>query len=124
MKPSRVDQGAVWTHRIASEAGGGVPILALAGRFGFAATADLANAIDRLLVGSASMVVDLGQVEYVSSGSLDVLVRAAERCAGGGGVLALVIATDPVRLALEFSGSIGVFAIAPTREAALALVRR
>ena len=124
MRPSGFDGAGLWQHRMAWESVDGVPILTLAGRFGFAAAADLAKAIDRLLAGSSALVVDLVQVEYVSSGALDVLVRARERCSAAGGKLALAVATDPVRLALEFGGSIGAFAIAPTRDGALALVRR
>ena len=101
----------------------GVSALTLAGRLGDAAAADLAAAVDRTLDGSASIVV-VGQVDYLSSRALRVLEDAASRCAVRGGTVTMAVATDPVRLALEFSGSSGAFAIEATHEAPVTTSRR
>src|SRR5579872_68132 len=115
------DSAASWRHVIAAaDSGTGAPVLALAGRFGFAAAAELATAIERTLHGQRSLVLDLAAVEYISSAPLAAIVEAGDRCTTAGGVLAVAAASDPVRLALEFIDASRVVAIHPTREAALA----
>ena len=115
------DSAASWRHVIAAaDSTSGVPVLTLAGRFGFAAAAELAGSIAQTLDGQRSLVLDLAAVEYISSAPLAAILEAGDRCISAGGVLAVASASDPVRLALEFMGAGRTVAIHPTREAALA----
>jgi stage II sporulation protein AA (anti-sigma F factor antagonist) len=112
-----------WPLRIVTERREGALVLALAGRLG-AASADrfgaaVAEAVGR---GEARLVIDLTEVDYVSSAGLNVLATAAGLCAQAGGALALCGLTDPVRIALDLGGLLPDVAIEPSRDRAIVRV--
>jgi anti-sigma B factor antagonist len=73
-------------------------------------------------VPAAVLVVDLGQVDYVSSAGLRVLLIAVKKVKGGGGKLALCAIQPQVREVFDISGLSAVFSIHPERAAAVQAV--
>lgn len=68
-------------------------------------------------------VVDLGQVEYVGSALLGLLVNLRQRFKSAGGRLVLAGLNDQVTKALQTCSLHNLFTIAPTRDEALKKVR-
>jgi anti-sigma B factor antagonist len=77
---------------------------------------------DLASVPAASLVVDLGQVDYVSSAGLRVLLIAVKKVKGGGGKLALCAIQPQVREVFDISGLSAVFAIHPERSTSVQAV--
>jgi anti-sigma B factor antagonist len=73
-------------------------------------------------VPAAALVVDLGQVDYVSSAGLRVLLIAVKKVKGGGGKLALCAIQPQVREVFDISGLSAVFSIHPERSASIQAV--
>lgn len=73
--------------------------------------------------GVSDIVVDLGEVEFIDSTALGVLIGGVRRVNAAGGSMALVVGTRPVQRVLSITGLDKVFSIHPTREAALAALR-
>lgn len=69
------------------------------------------------------MVLDLTEMDYVSSAGLQAIGSAAARCTAMNGGLALCGVAAPVRIALELAGLLDLLAIEPSREAAVGRVR-
>jgi anti-sigma B factor antagonist len=114
-----------WPLRIVKQRREGAFVLALAGRLG-AASADrfgaaVAEAVGR---GDARLVIDLAEVDYVSSAGLNALAAAAGLCAQARGAMALCGLTDPVRIALDLGGLLPDLAIEPSRDHAIERVAR
>ena len=110
----------LWKLDVAVARPRGVPVLILSGRLGHAASGTLEEAATRCLGDARCMVIDLSSVDYLSSKCLDVLARAADRCAAAGGRLALAGVAPAVGLALDLGNSRAAFVIEPTREEAVA----
>lgn len=70
--------------------------------------------------GKASLVIDLSQVDYLSSAGLRVLLVAAKGCKARGGSAILVGPQGPVLEVLKMSGFDRLLNIAHDREAAVA----
>jgi len=64
-------------------------------------------------------VIDLGEVSFLASSGLAVLIRAAQRTAERGARLGLVVATRAVRRPLEVTGSDQLFDMHPDLESAI-----
>ena len=87
-----------------SETPGGHTI-SVAGRLSQANAPKLAGALeDDIAAGHREMVLDLSEVDYVSSAALEVLKQTSERLSQAGGRLLLSNPTPPVRVALELAG--------------------
>ena len=83
----------------------GTPVLALEGRVGHAATAQLEAAAETLLAGAPRVVIiDLSGIDYLSSAALKVFKGLAEDQDREGGRLILRAPSVAARLALELSG--------------------
>lgn len=112
-----------WPLRVVEEHRDGVLVLTLAGRLSAAAAVrfgpELAQFIGR---GDARMVIDLTEVDYISSAGLQALAAAAAGCIQSGGALALCGLTDPVRIALDLGGLMADLLIEPSREQAIGKV--
>jgi anti-anti-sigma factor len=99
---------------------GGSLIVAPSGRVDSSSSSEL----ERVLVGHAGsgetrIVVDLAEVEYISSAGLRVLLMVAKKLQEAKGRLVLCAMPESVRLVFELAGFLPIFAIEPTREAAL-----
>jgi anti-sigma B factor antagonist len=98
-----------------------VLVIVLSGRLGQAAETTLsdtvAHAIDQ---GDIRIVLDLADVDYISSPGLRAIASAADRCTARNGMLALCGVVEPVRIALELTGLAVQIPIEPTRELAVA----
>jgi len=98
---------------------GGVKVAALKGRLD-TATAPAAEAkLVSMLEGASKVVADLGEVHYVSSAGLRVLLKAAKQAKAGGGAFAVASPQAPVREVLEISGFDKILAIHATRDEAV-----
>lgn len=73
--------------------------------------------IDR---GDTSIVVDMSQLDYISSMGLSVFLSAAKKIKAADGRLALAGFNNRVRLVFEMTGFLQLFQVYPTLEAALA----
>jgi anti-anti-sigma factor len=75
------------------------------GRLGHAAAAELESVVTRHAIDpSASVVIDLSRVDYLSSAALKVFESVSLRQSEGGGALRLRAPSVAARLALELSG--------------------
>ena len=100
-------------------------MLVLAGRLAHASSRTLDEQISRLLgTGNARLVIDFAAVDYVSSGGLEVVGRAAAAAAAAGGTLVISGLSDSVRMVFELSGMLPAVATEESREAAIERARR
>lgn len=72
--------------------------------------------------GHQRMVLDLGEVRYVSSAGLRVFLLVAKKLATAGGAFALSRATEPVRQVLEMTGFSSIINVQPELESAIQAV--
>ena len=83
-----------------------------------------ARAVEERILGAVDagdhrLVLDLTQLDYISSAGLRVLLVAANRLKVAGGKLALCGLNDHVREVLDIAGLTSLLSIHPSREAAL-----
>ena len=96
-------------------------VLQVDGRLGSASSGALIEAIVRAIeAGDRQLVVDLANVDYISSAGLLALDAAAGRTHVAGGTLILCGLTEPVRLAFDLSGLLPHFSVETTRAVAIA----
>jgi len=108
---------------IRQEEVGEVRVLALAGRLDTETSADLELALQDLQgAGAAHFVIDLGDIGYVSSAGLRVLLALAKQLDGGRGSLKLCSLNEAVGQVFDVAGFSRMFAIFPDRDAALGAV--
>ena len=102
----------------------GVTVLSLSGRLDAASAAATEQKVLGVIDGGADrLVLDCGALDYVSSAGLRILLMAAKRLAAPRGKLALAALKPQVRDVLDIAGFTSLFAIHPSRAAALAAVR-
>jgi anti-anti-sigma factor len=77
----------------------------------------LSAVIDR---GDTRLVIDLTELEYISSTGLSAFLSAAKKIRASNGRMALTGLNSRIRLVFEMSGFLRLFPIFPTVEAALA----
>lgn len=105
---------------ILEEKRGEAVVLAPRGRVDSTSSAELESALLRHLdAGETRLAVDLGEVEYISSAGLRVLLMLVKKLQGSGGRLVLCAMPDSVRLVFELAGFLPLFEIEDSREAAL-----
>jgi anti-anti-sigma factor len=105
---------------IRQEEVGEVRVLALAGRLDTETSADLELALQDLQgAGASHFVIDLGDIGYVSSAGLRVLLALAKQLDGGRGSLKLCALNEAVGQVFDVAGFSRMFAIFPDRDAAL-----
>lgn len=98
-------------------------IVALKGRFDANSAGEVAEKLAGLVEqGQKKLVVDLAEVEYISSAGLRVLLHAAQKMNRLEGQLCLCALNQYVGEVLEISGFSSIFTIAPSRPEALKLL--
>jgi anti-sigma B factor antagonist len=107
--------------QIAQHESNGVTVLAISGRID-ATVAELFKENLLAAIGDrpVRLLLDFGQVDFISSIGLRVLVVAAKRLAAVRGKLLFCCVEGPVREVFELAGFTSVAALFPSREAALA----
>jgi len=70
--------------------------------------------------GVKRLVVDLGEVTFIDSTALGVLIGGVRRVHGVGGSMTVVVATRPVERVLSVTGLDRVFSLHTTRDEAVA----
>jgi stage II sporulation protein AA (anti-sigma F factor antagonist) len=117
-------RGLRWPLRIKEDRRDGVVILELEGRLGHASadrlTAVLGTVIDQ---GARSLILDLAQVDYISSAGLLAVDLAAKHLAAIDGVLVLCSLPEPLRIAFELAGFLTRYPVEPSRDLAIAAAR-
>lgn len=99
---------------------GNVLVCELEGRLDAAQAEAIQNELLAIIGGGGQKVLlHLGQVSYLSSIGIRVLVRAAKQVRAGGGALKICNASAPVRKVLEISGMDGILDIRDSEESAL-----
>lgn len=105
---------------IRQEEQGDIRILALSGRLDTETSADLELALQDLqAAGANQFVIDMADIGYVSSAGLRVLLALAKQLEGGRGSLKLCALNEAVKQVFDVAGFSRLFAIFPSREAAL-----
>ena len=104
---------------------GGVNVVAPAGRIDTTTSPAIEDTLQSVVGGGArDLVIDLRQVEYISSAGLRVLLVAAKRMRDLRGRLVLCAMTEPVRQVFQLAGFLPLFDIEASREAAVARLGR
>ena len=89
-----------------------VDLFAVSGRVDSSTATDLGKALNtRIDNGTLNIVVDLSQVDYMSSGGLRELIAALKRVKKDGGDLRLSSPSARVREVLELAGLASIFQI-------------
>lgn len=97
-----------------------VIVVTIAGRVDSATSADLESALQALLdKGKRNLILDMAGVEFLSSSGLRVIVNAYKACKGTG-ELCIAQPSERAASSLSIAGVDALFAIHPTREAAIA----
>jgi anti-anti-sigma factor len=105
---------------ISSQDRGGVTVVAARGDVNAAGCARLERElVSRIDAGQKRLVLDLGEVRYVSSAGLRVFLIATKRM-GADGAFVLARPTPAVRGVLELAGFLSVVKVAPDVDAAVA----
>lgn len=93
----------------------GTPIVSVRGEIDVSTAPELRNRLLEVAEkGHTTVVVDLGEVSFLDSTALGVLVGSLKRFRSAGGDLRLVVSTRPVYKVLEITGLIDVFPIYST----------
>ena len=107
--------------QIAEARQNGVLVMTPAGRIDSTTAGTLEARLAAALAGRAPrLVLDLSDVDYISSAGLRVLLVAARRVQASDGRLALCALGQPVRLVFQLAGFLPLFTIQDTRDAAVA----
>lgn len=77
----------------------------------------LSSVIDR---GDTRLVIDLADLEYISSTGLSAFISAAKKVKAAGGRMALTGLNSRIRLVFEMSGFLRLFPVFPNVDAAIA----
>lgn len=102
------------------ETAGAVVIVAPRGRLDSATSAGVGARLDQLAATPAGrLVLDLAEVDFVSSAGLRVILSAAKRARVARGHLVVCAVQPPVREVLDISGFTALLTIHPARDGAL-----
>ena len=103
---------------------GDVLILEVKGRIDSATAPALGERLTALLGGAGRrLVLDLGQMEYISSAGFRVLLLAGKRADAGESRLVLCGVSGKVRQLFDIGGCLDLFSITASREEGIAAVR-
>ena len=110
----------VWTVQISDDNANQVRILAVQGRLDSSNAGNLEAALVPLFSSESAVVLDLEQLEYVSSAGLRVFLMAAKRSKASGIPFALAGIQPSVRTVFEISGFLSIFNVYDSRPEAVA----
>jgi len=106
------------------EAVGDVAVLEVKGRIDSSSAPVVGERLTALLAGSGRrLVVDLAQLEYISSAGFRILLLAAKRAEEAGSRFALCGVAGKVRQLFDLGGFLDLFPISASREEGIAAVR-
>ena len=118
--PLRIVEASI-TMNIAESRRDGNLIIAPSGRIDTTSSPifdrHLSSVIDR---GDTQLVIDLANLEYISSTGLSAFLSAAKKVKAAGGRMALAGLNSRIRLVFEMSGFLRLFPIFPNVDAAVA----
>lgn len=98
-------------------------IVRVRGRFDAAASAEIRrDLVSRIDAGRVRLVVDLGDVDFIDSSGLSVLVMALKRCRQAGGAVALLAPRPEVQAVLDLTRLAQVFGVFAEEAEAVAAV--
>jgi anti-anti-sigma factor len=121
----RAQSRKTWQLGVTQDRQAGVLMLALTGRLGVASSLELGRLLKTAIDGGERWIlVDLAQVDYVSSACLIVLQTASSRLRDSAGELILCAMETPVRLVFDLAGTLEGFAVEPSRDLALGRLNR
>jgi anti-anti-sigma factor len=106
-------------HRVEIERHPRVAVVLGAGELDAYAAPDLASTFSEIR-DARRVLVDLGQVSFMDSTAVGLVVRAARELSEGGAELRVVLPGGPARRIFEITALDRVLPVADTREAALA----
>lgn len=95
-------------------------VVSLSGELDLAAADTLWAALEPLFTGGRAVILDGERLDFLDSGGLRVLARAARRATETGSVLRLVAPGPAVRRTLELAGAEKLIELRPTVAEALA----
>ena len=114
----------VWYLRVAQERAESVIVLTVSGRVSSLTAGQLEAALDSALGESGhGVVLDLSDVDYISSPGLRAVEKTSTLLAAAGRRLVVCGLTDAVRLALSLAGLESSLAVEVSREAAVRMAR-
>lgn len=103
---------------------GEVAVIAPVGRVDSSnAKAFESQVLQRVQEGKTRLVMDFGELEYISSAGLRVVLIAGKKVKAEGGVLALCRLGPTIRDVFEISGFISLFPVLDSRDEAIAAAR-
>ena len=85
--------------------------IALSGRLDTTTAPQLEEALVSALDGVTDLVFDFGQIEYISSAGLRILLNTQKKISAAGGSMKLVGVNDVVREVFEVTGFINILTI-------------
>jgi len=113
-----------WKLRVTDERCDGILVLTPVGRLSHTTAKDLAVALKAAATREpGGLVLDFGQVDYISSAGLLTIEAAASELGQSQGALVLCSMLDAVRIAFELAGLLPRFTIEPSRQTAIARVK-
>jgi anti-sigma B factor antagonist len=104
---------------IAEHTEGGCHVVAVTGRLDSNSSPALEDVLYARVQEQPAVVVDLQQLQYVSSAGLRVLLKSAKEARGAGHRLALAALTPQVQEVFEISGFTAIFSIFESRRQAI-----
>jgi len=105
---------------ISEEKTDGVMTVGLKGRLdALSAKAAEEKLLKLITAGETKLVIDLGEVGYISSIGLRVLLIAAKRLKAAKGQIAICAMQPPIKKVFDIAGFTALFKIFPTREEAV-----
>ena len=106
---------------IKSQDAGDVTVIEVLGKIDTNTSPSLQQFVDQKMEdGAAKLLLDLGQVDFVSSTGLRVFLATAKRLGGSGGSLHLCGLNETVNEIFEISGFSTILEVFPSRDEALA----
>jgi anti-sigma B factor antagonist len=123
-EPTRIDELGIKpppAYSISDEAVDGAVVIRLEGELDLAASASLRRHVES--TAGRALVLDLRLVTFVDSSALRELLRARMELGARGDRLVLAAMAPALRRLLELTHTASLFETAPTRDAALRLLR-
>jgi anti-sigma B factor antagonist len=106
--------------KLETKTAGAVSVVHCEGRLDTNTSTEAQEHLLKLIEGGASKIlIDLGQVDFVSSAGLRVLLATAKRLGGSGGSLRVCSLNETVNEVFEFSGFSTILSVFPSEEEAL-----